>query len=443
MTRTDKLTRQSLNKRTPCITSWFVIIILLLTTEISINPLFSAFYNNLGDLELIHSESTVPTSVSVRARDYFLLSDQFSSSWLAKINLWYWYSLQSRCEESAPLLRTLIDSRPASLLVKTRVAYNIKLQYCVMKQYDQLGLSAEKSLVVNQMQHFTSTLLTYSRMRHTGLQMLPSLVAEGVWPMDYAYRLMAFSVSYPSDDSLLLDAIKELLIYNPTNAEIAYLASLYFAKMGEDQLAETCFRSAQRMVPDQYPNCAFIKPMQGLVDGNETKKSNSDRILYREGFETLNQRGQPRDWEWNAGWVGGSKFEDGLFWWMSDPVYYVEGARSLRISGIWKQADFTKETARAGFYSGRILFGRSPAKAYRLAFFYRTIDLKDGEAIVELQKDDRTVVLWALPSTRGCWKKFTVTFSAERSAGARFLIRVAGIGDVWFDALEIEKLSVN
>jgi len=137
-----------------------------------------------------------------------------------------------------------------------------------------------------------------------------------------------------------------------------------------------------------------------------------------------------------------------------DDLISLRGDHYARIEGLWVQFDGAKSRARAGFWQRRnpkdsqreiVLF---PDRPYLVSLYYRTSNLSN-DAIATIWVSDDPALLWAndyrLPSTDGDWRHFVAVGWNRTGGEARIepLVRLFGVGQVEYDALQIMPVTVG
>lgn len=118
---------------------------------------------------------------------------------------------------------------------------------------------------------------------------------------------------------------------------------------------------------------------------------------------------------------------------------------SIRISGLWRDADSAGATAAFGARAPALSL--EPRSAYLAACYYRTERVPDDGANVYVSDDPMRLVPGGdirLPATGGRWRRVVVLVPNPSSASVTIipLLRSASVGDIWFCGFEIRKIRL-
>ena len=168
-----------------------------------------------------------------------------------------------------------------------------------------------------------------------------------------------------------------------------------------------------------------------------------ENLVENGGFEVWRD-GRPEGWAW-SNMATGDPCNLALFVGGVEEFEAYEGHRAMRVDGFWIQRKPELEGARAGYWGGEIEL--KPDRPYVLSFYYRTRNLREGEAAIWVSYDAE--VLFSgdhmLPDTEGEWRKFVIIGWNRKGEMGKIkpLLRSWGVGDIWFDGVRLEEVAMK
>lgn len=186
-------------------------------------------------------------------------------------------------------------------------------------------------------------------------------------------------------------------------------------------------------------------PVEGIFLG--------PNLMQDSGFEELKVGKDSTPWRWSD-MFNRVPFNAGNFIGGVDSLTPREGQQSARINGLWVQQEEGKSRARAGFWqrsdplSPETTIVLAANRPYVISFDYRTLDLSGGGTATIWVSEDPDV-LWAndhsLPPTGGVWHHFVAVGWNRSGRDARIepLVRLFGVGQVEFDAVQVRPLLIS
>jgi len=186
-------------------------------------------------------------------------------------------------------------------------------------------------------------------------------------------------------------------------------------------------------------NHEIVAEMLGLKEGDFEL---GDNLLANGGFETGDLH--PANWEW-ATWIGSGIWKEALYIGGLDKSESYEGNQAVRVTGLWIRDAAGREAARAGYWAQAVKL--KPRTPYLLSFYYKTQNLRKGQAALWLGKSPHVLFAgdYMLPDTNGSWRKFMILGwnKGDEPAEIRPLLRNWGVGDVWFDGVMLQEVILG
>lgn len=180
--------------------------------------------------------------------------------------------------------------------------------------------------------------------------------------------------------------------------------------------------------------------------------SEGPNLLPNSSFENV-KNGHPVNWHFIT-MANSNPFDRALYNIGLDTIDSLDGQYSVRIGGVWAEnsAEFAPPNSGVWFWdeasnkNGKISL--LPDSLYLLSFFYRTDENSKGTASVWLNAADSLGGSFQgehqLPNTQGAWHQAVLAGSIGEESGLAVspLLRLSGIGQVWFDNVELRQITL-
>lgn len=333
--------------------------------------------------------------------------------------------------ERKELLERILGYRPGDL----------SGNYMAYRTAIEGGSSVNTDELLNRLRRYSSKdLIPADPSRRRMLaKLLPLFLRDGIWDPPFFARGLAVLISKHE----LFPELKQVL--GGPESEI-----LKEIPGGESILNEFAARHERQPGSDSRPVVVAILKALVELTGSDRKIRLGPNLIQNGGAE-IGSADNPVGWE-KSPMSGLGRWCRATYELFTDDFYRSEGERSLRVDGLWSEPCTEFQPARAGWAIGNGLrepgsIELTPGDTYVLSFLYRTERIQDGSASVWTGGSREDYLFFprerALPPTDGRWVRFlAVARASELSSSIELLLRLWGVGTVWFDEICLRELEV-
>lgn len=329
--------------------------------------------------------------------------------------------------------------------------------YNLFKIQTQLGRLDLADIHRQELVQFSASGLEFADPRLADLtaEAISQLVADGLWTKTTALNVAATLVWRKPDSEGTLRLLQRLAKYYPNEPE------------WRSFLDEARWRNEQRQQPQ-----GNVASLHSSLGSNVLPPSLSDtpqvvaemlsmpqetirleqNLLPNSSFEEQAD-GQPLGWR-GLTLAMNMPHDRALFYPGRDSFDSFSGTQSARISGLWIGKETSRGRPNSGFWlwdesgSANRLVPLESGETYVISFHYRTEWTEDNQVAIYLNAGTDPLSSFGgeyyLPATGGSWRKAvlvgTVGPAAKDYTVSPFL-RLWGVGQVWFDDIELRSVS--